>query len=333
MPKNYLSKESMIQAAGPPSLPERFEIGSFTNKRSQSIFTIHLPRVDTSVPPKATLVLIHGTAEHCCRNGYIGLYESLSHAGVDVYSMDSHGNGRSDGEPRGYTDSIDDYVTDVVQYIQEVVQKKYNNNNERPPTVLMGHSLGGLIAVMAALTMGSGKSSGLSLILTSPGLGVEMNFELKVQKLFAPLINKTMPKARIVDIVDPKEMSRNKDAVQAYINDPLCPLGKMIARTAIATDKAWDYVKKRRGEIYCPILILHSPDDKCTSQKASEEFFGNIGTSVSNKRYLKLNGLFHEILEDPETETIVNSIVTFAASGGQEFVEDEGNDGVVDLFL
>src|SRR6056300_524187 len=68
MPKNYLSKESMIQAAGPPSLPEGFEIGSFTNKRSQSNFTIHLPRVDTSVPPKATLVLIHGTAEHCCRN-------------------------------------------------------------------------------------------------------------------------------------------------------------------------------------------------------------------------------------------------------------------------
>jgi alpha-beta hydrolase superfamily lysophospholipase len=146
------------------------------------------------------------------------------------------------------------------------------------------------------------------------------------------MINYLCPKARIVDVVDPKELSRNKDAVKAYIDDPLCPVGKMVARTAIETDRAFDYIKQRRGEINCPILMLHSPEDKCTSQKASEEFFGNIGTALESKRYLKCNGMYHELLEEPETERIVDSIVTFAASGGQQFVEDEGNDGVVELF-
>ncbi|KAK1736097.1 hypothetical protein QTG54_013233 [Skeletonema marinoi] len=107
----------------------------------------------------------------------------------------------------------------------------------------------------------------------------------------------------------------------------------MIAHTAIATDKAFDYAKQRRGEIYCPTLMLHSPDDKCTSQKASEDFFANIGTALEDKRYLKLNGMYHETLEEPETERIVKSIVTFVASGGKEFVEDVGNGGVVEMFL
>ena len=180
----YLSKEAMIEAAGPPSLPDGFIVDSFTNSRSQSIFTINLPRADTSVPPKAMFVLVHGTAEYCCRKGYIRLYESLSKAGVDVYSMDSHGNGRSDGEPRGYTESIDDYVDEVVEYIQLVQKSKYAQD-KCPPLVLMGHSLGGCIAVHSALKMGSGKSD-MSLILSSPALGVDMNLELNIQKFFAP---------------------------------------------------------------------------------------------------------------------------------------------------
>lgn len=328
MPSSYVSKEAMIEAAGPPSLPDGYITDSFTNSRSQSIFTIHLPRANASVPPKAMFLLIHGAAEHCSRNGYIGLYESLSNAGVDVYSMDNHGQGRSDGEPRGYTETIDDYVSETVEYINLC---KSNYDKDRcPPLVLMGHSLGGCIAVMTALKMGSGKSN-MSLILSSPALGVDMNLELKVQKFFAPVIDFLCPKARIVDVVDPKEMSRNKDAVKAYIDDPFCPVGKMVARTAIATDMAFDYVKSRRGEIYCPTLMLHSPNDKCTSQKASEDFFANIGTDIKNKRYLKLNGMYHELLEEPETERIVNSIVTFAASGGQQFVEDEKYNGVVEF--
>ncbi|KAK1736099.1 hypothetical protein QTG54_013235 [Skeletonema marinoi] len=41
-----------------------------------------------------------------------------------------------------------------------------------------------------------------------------------------------------------------------------------------------------------------------------------------------------ELAVEPEIERFVKSIVTFAASGGKEFVvEVVGNDGVVELFL
>lgn len=44
--------------------------------------------------------------------------------------------------------------------------------------------MGGLISVMAVLKLGSYHVKGL--ILTAPALGVDMNIELKIQKLFAP---------------------------------------------------------------------------------------------------------------------------------------------------
>ena len=85
-----------------------FKVSTLKNSRSQSLFTINLPpkhhiipeeKVDENDttkfrnendriidrkldPPKAMFFLSHGVMEHCLRQGYIGLYESLSEAGV-----------------------------------------------------------------------------------------------------------------------------------------------------------------------------------------------------------------------------------------------------------
>lgn len=63
--KPMSTKEKAIAAAGEAKLPPRFVVGSFTNKRSQSIYTLHLPRKDESKPAKSMLLLVHGIAEHC----------------------------------------------------------------------------------------------------------------------------------------------------------------------------------------------------------------------------------------------------------------------------
>jgi len=326
------AKETAIAAAaGDPELPSRFVHGSFQNSRSQSLFTVNLPPKDTTAPPKAMLVLAHGVSEHCCRNGYINLYQSLSEAGVDVYSFDHHGHGRSDGEPRGYTENFDHYVSDLLGYVQQSQNKYTEKNDASPPLILMGQSMGALISVRAALQLGSNHVGGL--IITSPALGVDMNLELKIQKLFAPVIDMLMPKSNIVDAVRPVDMSRNPKAVQAYIDDPLCTKGKLVARTAIQMSKSMDIASMSRLEITCPVLLLHGTDDRCTSIKASRDFFENISTPVTNKLFLQLPGMYHELLEDPEVDKIIASIVEFASTGGKHFAEMEGEekDGVVNV--
>lgn len=315
----------------PPSLPPRFVVGTFLNSSSQSLFTINLPPKNASSPPRAMLVLSHGLCGHCCRPGYLGLYESLSDAGVEVCALDHRGHGRSDGLPRGYVEKFDDYVVDLLAYIRQC-QGKYNDNGDTscPPLILMGHSMGGLISVMAALSLGSDQVGGI--ILTSPALGVDLNPMLKVQKFFGPMINKLLPKARIVDAIRPKELFRNPRSLREYIEDPLVQKGKVVARTAYCMSETMEIVKERRGEILCPILMLHGTNDRTTSPNSSLDFFRNVGSS--RKRYLQLPLFRHEVFEGgPETDVLVSSIVKFASAGGCEFADVDGkekeDDGLV----
>ena len=103
-----MPKEEKTISYDDVDLPNNFKVGTIKNSRSQSLFTINLPpkhhiipeeKVDENDttkfrnendriidrkldPPKAMLFLSHGVMEHCLRQGYIGLYESLSEAGV-----------------------------------------------------------------------------------------------------------------------------------------------------------------------------------------------------------------------------------------------------------
>lgn len=244
----------------------------------------------------------------------------------------STGHGRSEGEPRGYAEKLDHFVDDLVEYIESVSKENYTEKGQTPPPLmLLGQSMGGLLAVLATLRLGNERVAGV--ILTAPALGVDMSLELKVQQFFAPVINRLAPKARIVDAVNPWDMSRNKDAVQQYIDDPLTQTGKLVARTAIEMSKSFEVVKDRRGEINVPILVLHGMADKCTSPKATEDFVKFVGTPTEKKRFLKLPGMYHELLEEPETDQILEYINVFVASSGNEFAKADGeeSDGVISV--
>ena len=192
--------------------------------------------------------------------------------------------------------------------------------------------MGGLVSIMVALRLGSDNVKGL--ILSSPALGIDMNLLLTVQKFFAPVINAFAPKARVVDAVRPDELSRNPQVVRAYNDDPLIQKGKTVARTAIEISKTFDVVKERRHEITCPMLILQGTDDRVTSTNASLDFFCNVGSL--RKRYLRLGGLYHEILEEPQTPLFLSSIVEFASSGGTKFAvclngKETEEEGLIDV--
>ena len=143
---------------------------------------------------------------------------------------------------------------------------------------------------------------------------------LTIQKFLAPAIDRLLPRAKIVDAVNPRDLSRYPRAVRAYIEDPHTEKGKMVARTAIGIDKAFNLARVRRGEIACPILLLHGTDERVASASASLDFFRIIGST--RKRYLRLHGFFHELFEDPRTEEeVVKSIVVFASAGSGAFAD------------
>jgi alpha-beta hydrolase superfamily lysophospholipase len=227
------------------------------------------------------LTLVHGIGKHCCRPGYVGLFESLSGTGVDAHGLDHHDHNRSNGAPRGYEDKFDDYVSDLLDYVRHCRGKYADSGDTCPPLILMGQSMGGLVCIMAALSLGSNQVRGI--ILMSPTLGVDMDLILKIQNFFAPTIDKFLPKTKIVDTVNPQDLSRNPMAVRAYIDDPLTEKGKLVARTAIGMDKAFNVVKARRGEITCPILLLHGTNFAATNSVHKYNNSGADGHYISKK--------------------------------------------------
>ncbi|MCH7585920.1 MAG: alpha/beta fold hydrolase, partial [Acidobacteria bacterium] len=96
-----------------------------------------------SVPsPRAAIVLVHGVAEHLGRYEHIGA--ALTDSGFDVRGTDLRGFGRSGGR-RAYVENFSQYSTDLIDDIAAAAELGV-------PVVLLGHSMGGLIASLYAVS-------------------------------------------------------------------------------------------------------------------------------------------------------------------------------------
>merc|ERR1712087_332313 len=149
---------------------------------------------------------------------------------------------------------------------------------------------------------------------------------MKIQKALGPILDRFVPKANLVDAVRPVDMTRNPSGVKAFIDDPLVLKTKVPIHTGWEFTKAWDYMKSKRGEITCPILLLHGDGDKCTSINASRGFFNGVGSTNDRKTFLHLPGLYHELLEEPEIDQLMISLVEFCSSGGKKFARVKGKE-------
>jgi len=88
-----------------------------------------------------SIILVHGSWGSSAM--WMGYTQLLASSGWDVYALDLRGHGRSEGEVAGAT--MKDYANDITQVIIE---------NELENPVIIGHSMGGLVALMYATEHG-----------------------------------------------------------------------------------------------------------------------------------------------------------------------------------
>src|SRR5947209_20317221 len=96
--------------------------------------------------PRYVALLSHGYGEHARRYDHVAA--RLNADGAVVYAPDHHGHGRSDGE-RALAEDLEGAVEDL-HLVAETAQAE----NPGPPVVLVGHSMGGLIAARYAQRFG-----------------------------------------------------------------------------------------------------------------------------------------------------------------------------------
>ena len=174
----------------------------------------------------------------------------------------------------------------------------------------MGHSLGGLVAALAAARAPVPWSG---LILLSPAIDVELTCDLWCQSLFAGCLNCLVPSFRIVAAVRDEDLSKEPAVVAAWKANPLNIPGPLTIRISYAGLLAFEELKKL-PPCSVPLLVIHGLADKCTSFKASEAFVARA--QAKDKKFVGLPNVRHMLFHEPEKEKAISEVEAWILARG-----------------
>lgn len=246
-------------------------------------------------PIKGAVVLVHGTGEHHGRYGHV--IEMLTDHGYQVWAGDLPGWGRAEGI-KGHIDSFSEYLTTVDQWVQTA----RNQLAAELPLYLLGHSMGGLVAVRYVQVYGGKHLHGL--ILSSPCLQLKMRVPAWKVEL-AGYLNRIWPTLRIANGITPDMVTRDAAVRAAYQTDPL-NYPKASVRWFNELLQAMDLAWQESGQIRLPALILQAGADRLIKPKAVARFARQLGSE--DVQYVEYPGFYHEILNEPEREQVCKDI-------------------------
>jgi acylglycerol lipase len=241
-------------------------------------------------PARAALIIVHGLGEHSDRYDHVA--QALTGDGIAVYACDHRGHGRSQG-PRAVVD-----VADVVADVDQLVVLAAGEHPDTP-VFMLGHSLGGMIAVRYALDhqarlSGLVLSGALATVDASPAL-----------RRIGRLVSAIAPRTPMIAL-DAELVSRDPAVVAAYRADPLVHHGRIPARTAAQIADTTAAFPEQVGAIVLPTLILYGTADGLCPPAGSVMLGEQLGsTDVSIRAY---EGLYHEILNEPERATVIGDV-------------------------
>ncbi len=242
---------------------------------------------------RAVIIIAHGYAEHGGRYG--NLVEELVPRGFALYALDHRGHGRSEG-PRGHVGRFAEFVADLHAFRVRVEEEQRD-----VPLFLLGHSMGGLIAVRYLLSHGSGLTGA---ILSSPALGIH-NQPPRALQWLGRLLSWIAPRTSFQGNVAPEHLSRDPAVGRAYAGDPL------VHRRATArffTEFKWAMrnAHERAAEIRVPILVLQAGDDRLVDARATQAFADKL--DAATKEVHVYPAFFHEIFNETERQQVFTDL-------------------------
>ncbi len=277
------------------TMPEAEERGSarepeapeFVKARDgTSLYVRHWP---ASGRPWATMLIVHGIAEHLGRHERTA--RLMAQAGLDVHSFDLRGHGRSGGR-RVFVQHWDDFLSDVEERLAAI-------RVAGRPTVLFGLSMGALISLTYCL---SERPRPDLLVLSAPPLDAKVP---AWQRVVAPLLSVVAPTMVLANPIDGADLAHDPAVGRAYFADPLVQ-PRTTTRLGAEFFAAMKQARSRAGELQVPTLVIHGGEDRLVPTAVSEP----LGRLPGVERRV-LGGLRHETLNEPEGPDVVAGIVAW----------------------
>ncbi|MDW2981408.1 MAG: lysophospholipase [Rhodanobacter sp.] len=233
--------------------------------------------------PRGAVLLVHGLGEHSGR--YRRLAQWFNQRGYAVRGYDQRGHGRTPGR-RGGLRHGDDLLEDLAS-----VYRDYARGLSHPP-LLLGHSLGGLVALRAVL---DGRVAPPALLLSSPAL---RSWESPRMIRLARVLSRIAPNLPLRSGLDFEQLSHDRQVVADYRNDPLRH-GWITPRLADFIFRAGAACIADATRLALPTLLLVADGDALVDPSGSRAFArAAAATGQLTTRFFSL--LYHELFNEAE---------------------------------
>ncbi len=231
------------------------------------------------------IVLIsHGLGEHSGRYGNV--VDALLPDGWAVYGLDHRGHGLSGGR-RAHLDDYRDFLADFDAFRRTVVDR-----HPDVPVFLLGHSMGGQIALAYALDH---QAALRGLVLSAPALASDAVPKAAIPVLRA--LGAYLPTLRPAGI-DTTKISKDPAVVAAYQADPLVHHGKPTLGLSLGLFSQFNVLPERARTLTIPLLLQHGGNDVLADPAGTRLLESTSGSP--DQTVFWYPDLWHEIYNEPE---------------------------------
>jgi alpha-beta hydrolase superfamily lysophospholipase len=262
-------------------------LSTFTASDGDNIALQDWPLPD-GVALRGVVLLVHGLGEHAGRYDHVA--RRLNRWGFAVRGYDQYGHGESGGV-RGALPSSGRLLDDLT----DVIESTRARMEDGLPLILLGHSLGGLVAA-CQVALGETRVEGL--VLSSPVLDAGLN---AFQKLMLATLPRFAPNLTVGNGLDPDFLSHDPDVVAAYRTDP-CVHDRVSGRLARFIADGGPLVIARAAQWRVPTLLMYAGADKLVDPRGSRAFAAAAPAQVVTAHCFE--GLFHEIFNELDAEPV-----------------------------
>jgi len=264
--------------------------------------TLKLRQWPAAGTPRGLVLIEHGLGEHIGRYTHVAAY--LNGLGWAVAGHDLRGHGRSGGA-RGAIPEPLSLAADLAQVIDSV---------RRPglPLVLLGHSMGGLLAARFVAESLSAQPAAWSrpvdaLVLSSPALDPGMS---GFQKLLLAVLGPLAPNLAVNNGLKIEWISRDPAVVHAYAADPLVH-DRITPRLTRFIVDGGELALSRAAQWRTPTLLLWAGADRCVAPRGSAAFAAAAPPELLTGHVFE--PLFHEIFNEPEQGAVLQKLGNWLA--------------------
>ena len=263
-----------------PVSPHQHRDGTFVGSEGLPLY--YQAWLPLNRPHRAVLVNLHGLGDHSSL--YLNIAGHFPARGLALYAYDMRGNGRSPGQ-RAYLRSWEEYRGDLAAFLAQLRAWEANL-----PVFVLGHSLGGLVALDYALHHPEGLSGVIAAAAPLGRVGVP-----RFLMALGRVMSRVWPRFSLEVGMDLSGLARDPSVVDAVLADPLFHR-RGTARLSTEVTAAIARVQARAASLCVPLLILHGAADRMVPPEGSREFFSKV--RYPDRELREYPGAYHGLFAD-----------------------------------